>query len=118
MTSGGITLREYVETLVQVHARETATAFESHKREHILIQQALSKAEESMNRRLEGMNEFRAQLDKQQITFATREYVQSMLDPIHKFQERFWGVLIGITLLNVMLTTLIVLLIRAWAGER
>lgn len=45
----------------------------AHEREHNMTNTALTKAEESMNQRLEGMNQFREQLNAQTQNFVTRE---------------------------------------------
>ena len=96
-----ISLREYVERL---HAQYWA----AHAREHELLQQAIDRDRLVMNTRLEGMNEFRAQLDKQQSTFITRTEIR----PLFQFVDRFWGVMAGIIVLNGFITTLVVLLLR------
>lgn len=45
----------------------------AHEREHQMTNIALTKAEESMNQRLEGMNQFREQLNSQTQSFVTRD---------------------------------------------
>lgn len=54
----------------------------------ILNERALSKAENDMNRRLEGMNEFRAQLKDQTTTFATVEMHNSLKESNDIFQKQ------------------------------
>ena len=67
-----------------VTRREIATAFKSHEKiheihkrahdaEHAAVEKALTKADEGLEKRLEGMNEFRAQLSVQANTFISRE---------------------------------------------
>ncbi len=53
--SDGVSIRDYVDRLFGEHQR------------------AIDKAEEMMNKRLEGMNEFRSQLKDQAARFITRE---------------------------------------------
>jgi len=55
MTDEVVSLREYVETLIRA------------------LEKATDVAREEMNRRLEGMNKFREELDRQTATFVTRE---------------------------------------------
>lgn len=52
---------------------------EAHKREHYHGDVAVQKAYETMDKRLEGMNEFRDQLRDQAATFARRDYVDTVI---------------------------------------
>lgn len=81
-------LRSYMETRFEIFevniekalsaVRELATIHaESHAREHKSSDTAINKAEESVNRRLEGMNEFRQALKDQQLLFMPRTEFQS-----------------------------------------
>jgi hypothetical protein len=88
-----ISLRHYVETL-----------FRAHEKEHLLLHEALARAEKLLDMRLDGMNQFRAQLDKQAATLATKESVTIL----QRFQDRFIGFLLGISALNALITYLIV----------
>lgn len=54
----------------------------SHLREHTLIQLAVDKAADAMAGRLEGMNEFRAQLDRQAATLVTLDVLDVRLAAI------------------------------------
>lgn len=51
-----------------------------HEHEHALSVVAVSKAEAGLDRRLEGMNQFRAQLDRQAADFITREAYDAQTD--------------------------------------
>jgi hypothetical protein len=96
-----------------------------------MLDTALEKSERDMNIRLEGMNEFRHQLESQGATFVTRELFSALQDrlnlldgkvrdmiprealrPIIQFQDRFWGVVAGLTIFNALLTALLVMLLR------
>ena len=55
------------------HMREHQTHGESHDREHELTTQAITKADTALEKRLEGMNEFRASLKDQSAAFLTRD---------------------------------------------
>lgn len=101
MSEEGVSIRAYVETLFAAHARE-----------HELLKDAINKAESLMSVRLENMNEFRAQLDRQAGTLATKELVESRLISLQRFQDKFWGVVLALTMLNGLITALIVMLLR------
>lgn len=64
---GCIPLRDYFERLL-----------EEHEARHILINEAMELARSTFLVRLESMNEFRAQLDRQQGNFVTREYLEAL----------------------------------------
>jgi len=72
-----VTLREFM--LVQLEAVEERFAqFIRYSEDR------LSRTEKDLERRLEGMNEFRAQLEKQTRNFVTREYYETK----HELIER------------------------------
>ena len=79
---------------------------------------SVGKAQVAMERRLESMNEFRAQLNKQTETFATKEMLYAKIDALEKsiaelqksksnLDGRFWAIGAGLalvfTLVNVAL---------------
>lgn len=55
------------------HERDHRTHLEAHVREHDQTEEALIKAATALEKRLEGMNEFREQLKTQAATFITRD---------------------------------------------
>ncbi len=67
-----VTQREF-EIRFAAHQREHELHEKFHEAEHEMTELALNKADNSLERRLEGMNEFRAQLEKQSAAFLTRE---------------------------------------------
>lgn len=71
-----VTRRES-DLLWSAHQREHALHGNSHEMEHRMAQEALEKADAGLERRLEGMNEFRAQLEKQAGAFLTREVFEA-----------------------------------------
>lgn len=99
-----ITLRHYLEKRLDTYA-------DAHKREHELIDKALGEDKNSMTKRLEGMNEFRAQLNNQANTFATKESMDVAIRPLQQFADRFLGIVAGLTALNVVVTYLIIRLL-------
>ncbi len=119
-----VSLREYLEKITELR-------FMAHQSEHILLDRAISKASDDMNTRLAGMNEFRHQLEAQGATFVSKEMFYALQDkmsaldgklsnfvprealrPITQFQDRFWGIVAGITVLNALLTGLIVMVLK------
>lgn len=84
--NGFITRREF-DLWTNLHQREHESHSEAHDREHLMTQVALDKADERMNVRLEGMNEFREQLRMQTTTFVTKD----MADVRHKGIEETLG---------------------------
>lgn len=67
-----ITQREF-EIRFEAHQREHDLHQTFHETEHHTTETALVNADRSLERRLEGMNEFRAQLERQAGAFLTRE---------------------------------------------
>jgi len=92
-----ISLRHYLEDKLKVYINH-------HAEVHKLIDKALGEDKQTMNQRLEGMNEFRAQLNGQAATFVTKDEVR----PLQQFVDRFIGIVIGVTVLNTLITYLIV----------
>jgi hypothetical protein len=92
------------------------------------MREARDKAEAGVNARLERMNEFRAQLDKQAATFATigemnsrldrmaeavrlvEDRIEGRVDTLEKFKDnyegRFWALSVGLSALVVVLSIL------------
>jgi len=66
-----------------LHAWEDA-----HHREHELIQRAVDKASDALGVRLEGMNQFRAQLDRMVATLVTLDILDVRLAAISQRQDK------------------------------
>ena len=75
-------------------------------------QRALDLASTELNRRLEGMNELRQQLDRQAGTFVTREYVDATIQRIDSrisalqeyranMEGRVWAIGAGFAIVNL-----------------
>lgn len=75
MNEKPVTRRE-LDLLLNAHNREHDLHDRAHKVEHEMTQSALTKADNALEIRLEGMNEFRAQLEKQAGAFITREFFE------------------------------------------
>jgi len=82
--------------------------FAAHFREHEMMEEARKAAVETMSKRLEGMNEFREQLTRQEASFATKAEIR----PLQQFQDRFIGIILGMTALNAIVTALIMWALR------
>jgi len=111
-TGGMVTFREYL-------ARESDLLWDAHHREHDAITKALERAQQAMEHRLEGMNEFRAQLSDQVSTFMTREQIGerektidlavtqlreqvNLLDRWRAVMEgRLWALSVGFTIVTI-----------------
>jgi len=104
----GVSLKEYFSEIFREHTGATQRAFDAHRREHEMLQIAIGKAEQNVEKRLEGMNEFRQQLNTQASTFATKDE----LVPFSRFIDRFWGVIAGLLIANAIVTALVIKLLQ------
>lgn len=66
-------ITERIDANLEAHERVHEIHAAAHEREHSMTNLALEKAEQSMDHRLDSMNEFREQLNKQTATFLSRE---------------------------------------------
>lgn len=82
-----ITRRE-MELLLEGHGREHDLHDKAHFMEHQMTSEALNKADRALEIRLEGMNEFRAQLEKQAGAFLTREVFEQFIKELTEKTER------------------------------
>lgn len=82
-----MTQREF-EIRFVAHQREHDLHQSFHDSEHNMTELALNKADEALERRLEQMNEFRAQLEKQASTFLTRDlFDQYTKEQVNKIED-------------------------------
>jgi len=72
--------------------------------------EAVDKAEKAHERRLDLLNEFRAQSQDEQTKFATREALQALLERIGKLEVTRGRVQVGAGLFGAALVTIIVTL--------
>lgn len=79
----GISLREYIEARLDA------------------IEKATNLAKEQMNYRLEGMNEFREQLNRQAATFVTNKELNAKLDGLEKSRRDNLSLLISLVALGI-----------------
>jgi hypothetical protein len=56
--------------------------FESHDQAHSYLREALDKAVETQNLRLEGMNEFRNQITNERLDYVRRDVMKTQLDSL------------------------------------
>lgn len=71
------TLNE-VQIDIEVLKEKVSLLLDAAKQYRELTKEAIDKADADMNRRLEGMNEFRAQLDRQAGTFITSKEIEAL----------------------------------------
>jgi hypothetical protein len=94
----GVTEREYLESRIAaveaaiardiIAVRELSAAHDvAHEREHQSVQLAISKAEDSLTVRLEAMNAFRQQLDRERGSYVTRLQLDDRLTALNKEAE-------------------------------
>lgn len=88
-----ITLREYIDVL-----------WAAHHQQHVLQDHALDTAYNELKDRLHSMNEIRQQLNTQAETFLTKEQFHILHQPLIQFRDRFLGIVVGLTALNVVIT--------------
>jgi hypothetical protein len=88
-------LKKDLELWKNYHERDHATHLEAHIREHAATEEALNKAAAAMEKRLEGMNEFRDQLKTQAASFITRDVfdakMQAMQDQLGLLRDEHVG---------------------------
>jgi DNA repair exonuclease SbcCD ATPase subunit len=106
------------------HERELREEWErAHEHVHELEHEAINKAEDAVNLRLEGMNELRAQINTERGKYVTRETfdaVNSSTDGRLKTLEnnksnlegRFWAIGAAFVILNVAIA------VASWWGHR
>jgi len=68
------------------------------------LQEQLQKTENTLNSRLEAMNEFRAQINQERLTYVTNEKLDLRLKPLERM---FWGLSAVIALITVVILPLI-----------
>lgn len=77
-----VALRDYVEFKIAAEAEKSVMRVEALSKELVIAMRAselaISKAEAAVGHRLEGMNEFRAQLTRQAATFATKDEIHAV----------------------------------------
>jgi hypothetical protein len=105
-----VSLREHLENRLACERELSDAHWGGHAHEHAQVALALLKSEQTLNARLDAMNEFRSQLTGQAQTFATKE----MLIPYQSFMDRFNGTLTAFTIINAVLTLVISLLLWKW----
>ena len=81
-----VALKEYIEVL-----------FKAHDKEHKLLADAIKKTEDNLHEKLHNMNDMRNDLEKINGEKATKDSIR----PFQTFVDRFWGFILGITILNI-----------------
>ena len=85
------TLHKHLADAMQAHKDSHTQAgqaglmiWDDHRREHEQQQRAIDRADQAINARLAGINEFRAQLRDQQGTFITREVLDATVTALNQ----------------------------------
>jgi len=113
-----IPLREYVESLIELHDERYAQRFEAQEKAVLAAlaaaKEAVLKAEHAYDKRFEAQNEFRKLVEDQQVRFMAKAEALNRLEALEKFQERMmaeragvkggWGYAVGA--LGLVLTLL------------
>lgn len=79
-TSNGPTLREYMEQRFVAHQGAHDEHMHSHEREHRVTEQSLAKAEALMDKRLNALNELRAEVLSDRNQFMRVDLARATLD--------------------------------------
>lgn len=87
---------------------ETVTLKEHFDERFRALEKATDTAKEGMEKRLEGMNEFRETLRDSAATFATRKEVDTRFENIEK--DKRYGIALVISLLSLLVTVLGIIL--------
>jgi len=106
-----VSLREYVEMRINAESRRLEQRIDA-------SHEAVAKAEDAMTLRLEGMNEFRSQIQSERATYATREQRdddQKRVGRIEGTISKLVGGLILASFLMPLLTGVIVYLLTRHA---
>ena len=106
-----VSLREYVEMRINAESRRLEQRIDA-------SHEAVAKAEDAMTLRLEGMNEFRSQIQSERATYATREQRdddQKRVGRIEATIAKLVGGLILASFLMPLLTGVIVYLLTRHA---
>jgi len=115
----GVELKEYIEALMSGHVQRLDTEIRAARETTALAlaasDKATTKAEDALTRRLESMNEIRAQLGEQATTFARQDVVNTQfigvierLGRLEGFQNRMMGALVVVPMVTSVLVGLVV----------
>jgi hypothetical protein len=118
-TPVGVELKEYIEALMTGHVQRLDTEIRAARETTALAlaasDKATTKAEDALTRRLESMNEIRAQLGEQAGTFARQDVVNTQfigvverLARLEGFQNRMMGALVVVPMVTSVLVGLVV----------
>ena len=75
--------------------------------------EAVDKAEKAQERRLDLLNEFRSQSQDEQTRFATKEFVEAIVERLQKLEVNLGRVQVGAGLFGAAIITI---LVRQFAG--
>lgn len=115
-----VALKEYLEGLISAKEKQDAAQWEAHRREHTLLKEALDVAHGVMNGRLEGMNEFRSQINSERGNYVAKvvyeerhERLIERLGELEKYKSNMDGKLWMLGT-GLMATTILLNLLLRW----
>jgi hypothetical protein len=103
-----VSIRQYFEALLQQYK-------EAHDKEHTLLEKSTELAKQNLEIRLEGMNEFRKQIQEERGSFVNRDkfdILMGALDRRISAIESFQSKIIGVGLAATFLLTVLELILR------
>ena len=91
MTNEEVTLREFLESLLVERQRADVSRWVAHEQMHIQLEQARNIASQDINRRLDEMNQFREQINRERGEFLTKENFFTKHDELNRRIESVTG---------------------------
>jgi hypothetical protein len=118
-----VRLKEYLEELISAADRHVTAEWTSHRREHALLKEAIDTAYSVLNGRLEGMNEFRAQINAERGQYVTKsiyderyERLVERIAGLEKYKSnmdgKLWMLGTGLMAVTILLNLLLRWLIK------
>jgi hypothetical protein len=116
-----VALKEYIEGLIAAYEKHSDEQWIGHRREHELLKEAINRAGQVLETRLETMNEFRNQLNAERGSYLTlaqyeakHEVATNRITELEKFKSNMEGRFGTWTIVLAIATLLINFLFRLW----
>jgi len=98
--------RELLRVLIEERTKYLETRVENTHAQSALVadaaREALARASQDMERRLEGLNELRAQVVEDRSRFVTRELFEAEMTPLRDFRSKAVAIAAGLTLISAL----------------
>lgn len=118
-----VPLKEYLEGRISAMETQDAAQWESHRREHVLLKEAIDVAYSVLNGRLEGMNEFRGQINAERGDYVVKtvyeerhDRMTERLSELEKYKSnmdgKLWMLGTGLMAVTILLNLLLRWLIK------